>query len=79
MPTLELLEKLKSSNYGQRMIKLGHKKGYIERTHVKVSEGKKGNVFVINRLTAKGKQKVSKLSPAVVRACPGFTTHTIIV
>src|SRR5215213_175692 len=63
MSTLKLLEKLKlkSSNYGQRMINLGHKKGYIERANVKVPQGKKGNVFVINRLTAKGKQKVSKL------------------
>ena len=50
MSNLKLLKKLKlkSSNYGQRMINLGHKKGYIERTNVKVPEGKKGNVFVIN-------------------------------
>ena len=79
MPTLELLEKLKSSNYGQRMVNLGHQKDYIKRTNVKVPQGKKDNVFVINRFTAEGKQNMSKLSPAVVRACPGFTTHTIIV
>jgi hypothetical protein len=61
MPTLKLLEKLKSSNYGQRMINLGHKKDYIKRTNVKMPQGKKDNVFVINRLTAEGKQKMSKL------------------
>lgn len=31
LSTLDLLKKLKSSNYGQRMIKRGQKKGYIER------------------------------------------------
>lgn len=62
LPTLELLKKLKSSNYGQRMIKLGQKKGYIERLKVKIPKGRKGNVFVINRLTEKGKQLVSKLT-----------------
>jgi hypothetical protein len=55
IPTLELLDRLHSNNYGQRMIKLGEKKGYIERIRVKVPRGKKGNVIVINRLTPKGK------------------------
>jgi hypothetical protein len=31
LSTLDLLKKLKSSNYGQRMIKWGQKKVYIER------------------------------------------------
>jgi hypothetical protein len=31
MPTLKLLEKLKSGNYGLRMINLGDKKDYILR------------------------------------------------
>jgi len=62
LSTLELLKKLKSSNYGQRMIKLGQKKDYIERMNVKMSKGQKGNVFVMNRLTEKGKQIALKLT-----------------
>jgi hypothetical protein len=55
IPTVQLLNKLRSTNYGQRMIKLGEKNGYIERVKVKVPKGKKGNIIVINRLTPKGK------------------------
>jgi hypothetical protein len=55
MSTVQLLNRLNSTNYGQRMIKLGEKNGYIERVKVKVPKGKKGNIIVINRLTPKGK------------------------
>jgi hypothetical protein len=55
MPTVQLLNRLNSTNYGQRMIKLGEKNGYIERVKVKVPKGQKGNIIVINRLTSKGK------------------------
>lgn len=55
IPTVQLLNRLRSTNYGQRMIKLGEKNGYIERVKVKVPKGKKGNIIVINRLTPKGK------------------------
>ena len=63
LSTVVLLEKLKSSNYGQRMIKLTENEGYIERISVKEpEEGRKGGskTFVINRLSSKGKQLVSK-------------------
>jgi hypothetical protein len=62
LSTLDLLKKLKSSNYGQRTIKLGQKKGYIERVNVKMPKGQRGNVFVMNRLTERGKQVVVKLT-----------------
>jgi hypothetical protein len=55
IPTVELLDRLHSTNCGQRTIKLGEKNGYIERVKVKVPKGKKGNIIVINRLTPKGK------------------------
>jgi hypothetical protein len=55
LPTVQLLNRIQSTNYGQRMIKLGEKNGYIERVKVKVPKGKKGNIIVINRLTPKGK------------------------
>lgn len=67
LPTVALLERLKSSNYGQRMIKLAENKGYIERVSVKQpEEGRKGGskTFVVNRLTEKGKQFVLKLITA---------------
>jgi hypothetical protein len=59
IPTVQLLNRLNSSNYGQRMIKLGEKNGYIERVKVKVQKGKKGNITVINTLTPKGKQMMA--------------------
>ncbi len=65
LSTVVLLEKLKSSNYGQRMIKLAENEGYNERISVKEpEEGRKGGskTFVINRLSSKGKQLVSKLT-----------------
>ena len=65
LSTVVLLEKLKSSNYGQRMIKLAENEGYIERISVKEpEESRKGGskTFVINRLSSKGKQLVSKLT-----------------
>jgi hypothetical protein len=65
LPTVALLEKLKSTNYGQRMIKLAETKGYIERVSVKQpEEGRKGGSksFIINRLTEKGKQLILKLT-----------------
>jgi hypothetical protein len=55
LPTVQLLNRIQSTNYGQRMIKLGEKNGYIERVKIKVPKGKKGNIIVINRLTPKGK------------------------
>ena len=62
LPTLDLLDKLGSINYGQRTIKEGEKQGYVERVSVKVPKGQKGNTFVINKLTKKGKQIVAKLT-----------------
>ena len=62
--TVELLKKLKSSHYGQQMIKLAESKGYVERINVKQpEEGRKGGskTFVINRLSQKGKKLVAKL------------------
>jgi hypothetical protein len=56
IPTVQLLNRIHSTNYGQRMIKLGEKNGYIERVKVKVPEGKKGNFIVFNKLTPKGKE-----------------------
>lgn len=55
IPTVQLLERLHSTNYGQKMIKLGEKNGYIERVKLKVPKGMKGNMIVINKLTPKGK------------------------
>jgi hypothetical protein len=62
LPTLDLLDKLGSTNYGQHTIKEGEKLGYVERVSVKVPKGQKGNMFVINKLTKKGKQIVAKLT-----------------
>jgi len=58
LPTVQLLKRIHSTNYGQRMIKLGEKNGYIERVKVKVPKGQKGNSIVINRLTPKGKELI---------------------
>ena len=60
--TLDLLDKLGSTNYGQRTIKEGEKQGYVERVSVKVPKGQKGNTFVIYKLTKKDKQIVAKLT-----------------
>lgn len=60
--TRELLREVKSTNYGQRMIKLGESKGYIKRERDSNPEvGKRGGEVVKNRLTPKGKAVVKKL------------------
>ena len=64
MPTERLLKTLRSSHHGQEMIKLGVKKGYVERISVPQPKGKKGNAYVMNRLTPKGKHFLSKLNNA---------------
>jgi hypothetical protein len=63
IPTVQLLNRLNSTNYGQRMIKLGEKNGYVERVKVKVPKGQKGNIIVINRLTPKGKLLMTGVPP----------------
>ena len=73
IPTVELLKKLKSSHYGQQMIKLAASKGYVERVSVKQTEvGRKGGSksFVINRLSHKGKKLVQKLITSEVEKEP---------
>jgi hypothetical protein len=61
LSTEKLLDAVHSSHHGQRMIKLGVKKGYIERFTVPQPKGKRGNAYTMNRLTPRGKRFLSKL------------------
>ena len=60
IPTVKLLVKLRSTGYGQHMIRRAVRKGYITRRE-KPPKGK-GNYMVINSLTTKGKMLLNRLS-----------------
>ncbi len=57
--TRELLVRMGSVAYGQKMIKLGEEKGYIKRVRNIKPDGK-GNYRVMNYISPKGKQLVKK-------------------
>ena len=58
--TVKLLTKLKSTGYGQHIIRRAVREGYIARKEQR-PQGK-GNYLVVNDLTPKGKVLLSKLS-----------------
>jgi hypothetical protein len=58
--TVKLLKKLKSTGYGQHIIRRAVKEGYIARKE-QVPQGK-GNYLKVNYLTPKGKVLLKKLS-----------------
>lgn len=58
--TVKLLTKLKSTGYGQHIIRRAVREGYIARKEQR-PQGK-GNYLVVNDLTPKGKALLSKLS-----------------
>jgi DNA-binding PadR family transcriptional regulator len=60
--TVKLLRKLKSTSYGQHIIRRALKEGYIARKQ-QPPKGK-GNYLVIYYLTPKGKALLRKLSDA---------------
>ena len=60
IPTVKLLKKLKSTGYGQHIIRRAIREGYIARKE-QPPEGK-GNYLVANDLRAKGKKLLRKLS-----------------
>jgi hypothetical protein len=47
---MELLELMGSVSYGQKMIKLGEKKGYIKRVG-NIKPDRKGNYLVVNHIS----------------------------
>jgi hypothetical protein len=63
MYTKELLNRMGSVAYGQKMIKLGEDKGYIRRVR-KIKPNGKGNYRVMNYVTPKGKKLVKKWTQA---------------
>jgi DNA-binding MarR family transcriptional regulator len=60
IPTVQLLRKLKSTGYGQHIIRRAIREGYVERKE-QPPKGK-GNYLVIYYLTPKGKALLTKLS-----------------
>jgi hypothetical protein len=58
--TVKLLTKLKSTGYGQHIIRRAVREGYVARKERR-PQGK-GNYLVVNYLTPKGKALLSKLS-----------------
>lgn len=58
--TVKLLKKLKSTGYGQYIIRRAVREGYIARKE-QVPQGK-GNYLKVNYLTPKGKVLLKKLS-----------------
>jgi|SRR6266508_2855432 DNA-binding MarR family transcriptional regulator len=60
IPTVKLLRKLKSTGYGQHIIRRAVKDGYIARKEHPPKGS--GNYLVINYLTPKGKTLLRKLS-----------------
>ena len=60
IPTVKLLKKLKSTGYGQHIIRRAVREGYIARKE-QPPEGK-GNYPVANDLRPKGKKLLRKLS-----------------
>jgi hypothetical protein len=63
IPTVKLLRKVRSTGYGQHIIRRALREGYIARKE-QPSKGK-GNYLVIYYLTPKGKRFVSKLTNAL--------------
>jgi hypothetical protein len=61
IPTVKLLNKLKSTNYGQRVIKQADREGYIKRIRSVKPEGS-GNYPVVNKLPPKGRALLRTLS-----------------
>jgi hypothetical protein len=59
--TVKLLQKLKSTGYGQYIIRRAVKEGYITRKEQQKPEGGKGNHLKVNYLTPRGKALLSKL------------------
>jgi len=57
--TRQLLDRMGSVGYAQKMIKLGENKGYIKRVRNVTPDGK-GNYRVMNHITPKGKQLVNR-------------------
>jgi DNA-binding MarR family transcriptional regulator len=62
IPTVKLLRKLKSTGYGQHIIRRALKEGYVERKE-EPPKGK-GNYMVVYYLTPKGKALLEKLQKA---------------
>jgi hypothetical protein len=58
--TVKLLTKLKSTGYGQHIIRRAVREGYVVRKERR-PQGK-GNYLVVNDLTPKGKALLNKLS-----------------
>src|SRR5215208_3273292 len=67
--TVKLLTKLKSTGYGQHVIRRAVREGYVIRKEQR-PQGK-GNYLVVNDLTRKGKALLSKLS----EVNPGIMTR----
>lgn len=61
--TRELLDRMGSVDYAQKMIRLGEEKGYIRRVRNIKPEGK-GNYKVMNHITSKGKLIVRRWTQA---------------
>jgi hypothetical protein len=57
--TVKLLRKLKSTGYGQHIIRRALKEGYVERKEELPPKGK-GNYMVVYYLTQKGKALLGK-------------------
>jgi hypothetical protein len=60
IPTVKLLTKIKSTDYGQHIIRRAVKEGYVARKELP-PQGK-GNYLVMNYLTPKGKRLLKALS-----------------
>jgi hypothetical protein len=61
--TVELLERVGSVSYGQKMLKLGEKNGYIRRVR-NIKPNGRGNYRVVNYITPKGKRLVKRWTQA---------------
>ena len=62
LSTRELLERIKSVDYGQRMIKKAEEEGYIKRVAEKRDRGARGESHVVvNYITPKGRDFVNKI------------------
>ena len=65
LTTRDLLDKIKSVDYGQRMIKKADQEGYINRVEQKMDRGGRGSSHVVvNYITPKGNELLKKLSPS---------------
>ena len=73
--TMELLELMGSVSYGQKIIKLGEKKGYIKRVR-NIKPDRKGNYLVVNHISL---QRASSLSVMNSAAAADITVVTITI